>query len=184
MLCVQAGDKVAFSVLVDRHKGLVVSCIYRYVGREEDANDLAQEVFLRLWRFSRHYHATSKFTTWLYAVTANICKSEVQSAWRRKIRLIGSFWSAAADAESVLSEAASLSPSPEDTSLREEQSRLVRSAVQSLPRKQRLALILSRYEQLSYQEIATILGCSVSAVESLLVRAKTSLKKKLAPLRK
>lgn len=183
MLCVQQGDKTAFSVLVDRHKALVVSCIYRFVGKEEEANDLAQEVFLRLWRFCGHYQATSKFTTWLYAVTANVCKSEMQTAWRRKIRLIGSFWSAS-DVEPVLSEAVSLSPSPEETSVREEQNRFVRSAVRSLPRKQRLALILSRYEQLSYQEIATILDCSVAAVESLLVRAKTSLRKKLAPLRK
>jgi len=178
MLLVADGDKVAFSCLVNRHQETVFRLIYRYFGKEEEANDLAQEVFLRIWRSSRKYTPTSKFTTWLYTLTANICKSETQSPWRRNIRLIGSFW-ALADQESLQARPHALSP--EDTAIHAEQDRLVLVAIESLPPNQRLAVVLRRYEELSYQEIAAVIGCSVAAVEALLVRAKVNLQKKLFP---
>lgn len=181
MLLVADGDKSAFSCLVNRHQETVFRLIYRYFGKEEEANDLAQEVFVRIWRSSKKYTPTSKFTTWLYTLTANICKSETRSLWRRNIRLIGSFWASGDhDAPEILAPA----PSPEDAALQAEQGRLVRAAIQSLPPNQRLAVVLRRYEELSYQEIALIVGCSVAAVEALLVRARVNLQKKLFPLKK
>jgi RNA polymerase sigma-70 factor, ECF subfamily len=174
-----AGDKKSFSYLIDRHKEQVFRLIYRFVGTEE-ANDLGQEVFLRVWRFSKQYQPTSKFTTWLYTITANVCKTERQSFWRRNISLMGSLWSSDADGDPKFPEPISPILSPENAAIQAQQSRLVRSAIRSLPHKQRLALVLSRYEELSYQEIAAVMGCSVSAVEALLVRAKDSLRKKLS----
>jgi RNA polymerase sigma-70 factor, ECF subfamily len=184
MLHTVAGDKRSFSCLIDRHKEQIFRLIYRFVESKDDANDLAQEVFLRIWRFSKQYQRTAKFSTWLYTVTANVCKTEVKSSWRRNIRLMGSLWSSDNDDDPKSPEPAALILSPEDEALRAEQHSLIRSAIRSLPHKQRLALVLSRYEGLSYQEIATVLDCSVPAVESLLVRAKETLRKKLSPLRK
>lgn len=176
---IAAGDKKSFSYLIDRHKEQVFRLIYRFVGSEE-ADDLGQEVFLRVWRFSKQYQPTSKFTTWLYTITANVCKTELQSFWRRNIRLMGSLWSSDDDGDPKFPEPISPILSPENAAIQAQESCLVRSAIRSLPHKQRLALVLSRYEELSYQEIAAVMDCSVSAVETLLVRAKDSLRKKLS----
>ncbi|WP_162179663.1 RNA polymerase sigma factor [Solidesulfovibrio alcoholivorans] len=184
MLYVSAGDKSALTVLIDRHKNSVFSCIYRFVRNKDETHDLAQEVFLRVWRFAHKYQPTSSFTTWLYTITANVCKTEVQSGWRRHIKLLGSFWPSADAANDTCPEPLDKAPSPEDAAIESERQRLVHAAIRSLSRKQRLALVLSRYEGLSYQEIATVLDCSVPAVESLLVRAKENLRKKLSPLRR
>ena len=184
MSLVTGGDKDAFSCLVSRHQDTVFRLIYRYFGKEEEANDLAQEVFLRIWRFSKKYKPTSKFTTWLYTLTANVCKDESQSLWRRNIRLIGSFWISENNDASAVPIPHAHAPSPEDAAIQAEQGRLVRAAIESLPTNQRLAVVLRRYEELSYQEIAVVIGCSVAAVEALLVRAKANLQKKLLPLEK
>jgi len=181
MLLVGEGDKFAFSCLVNRHQDTVFRFIYRFFGKEEEANDLAQEVFLRIWRFSKKYKPTSQFTTWLYILTVNVCKRESQSLWRRHISLIGSFW---ISGNSGAPEFPAHTPSPEDAVIHAEQSRLVLDAIESLPPNQRLALLLRRYEELSYQEISAVIGCSVSAVDALLVRAKAQLQKKLVPPKK
>jgi RNA polymerase sigma-70 factor, ECF subfamily len=184
MLLVAIGNERAFSCLLERHKEHVFRLIYRFVGNEEEANDLAQEVFLRVWRSSKHYQPTSKFTTWLYTVAANVCKSELQSLWRRNVRLLGSLWTSPDSEAPELPEPVSPDLSPEDAVLRAEHGRMVRSAIRSLPYKQRFALVLRRYEELSYQEIATVMNCSVPAVEALLARAKAGLQKKLASSQK
>lgn len=180
MALVQSGDRMAFACLIRRHEASVFRLIYRFFGKEDVANDLAQEVFLRVWRHCGKYNPTAKFTTWLYTVTANCCRSEAQSLWRRHIRLIGSFWAAGDAAAPEFPEPIAPTPSPEDALLQVEQSQLVLAAIRSLPNNQRLALVLKRYEELSYQEIAAILGCSAPAVDALLARAKASLLKKLA----
>jgi RNA polymerase sigma-70 factor (ECF subfamily) len=176
MLLVADGDRIAFSCLVNRHQETIFRLIYRFFGKEEEANDLAQEVFVRIWRSSQKYTPTSKFTTWLYTLTANVCKSEARSLWRRNIWLIGSFWTSG---DNEAPEFPAHIPSPEDAAMQAEQTRLVQVAIESLPTNQRLALVLRRYEELSYQEIADVIGCSVAAVEALLVRAKANLQKKL-----
>ena len=178
MLLVADGDKIAFTCLINRHQDAVFRLIYRFFGKEEDANDLAQEVFVRIWRSSKNYTSTSKFTTWLYTITANVCKSEARSLWRRNIWLIGSFWNSG---DNDIREAVSPVLSPEDAAIHAEQNRLVLAAIESLPPNQRLAVVLRRYEELSYQEIAAVIGCTVAAVEALLVRAKANLQKKLLP---
>lgn len=181
MLLVADGDKIAFTCLINRHQDAVFRLIYRFFGKEEEANDLAQEVFVRIWRSSKNYTSTSKFTTWLYTITANVCKSEARSLWRRNIWLIGSFWNSG---DNDIREAVSPVLSPEDAAIHAEQDRLVLAAIESLPPNQRLAVVLRRYEELSYQEIAAVIGCSVAAVEALLVRAKVNLQKKLLPQKK
>jgi RNA polymerase sigma-70 factor (ECF subfamily) len=177
MTRIAKGEENAFEILVNRHQTSILNLIYRFIGDRTQAKDLAQEVFLRVWQSARSYEPKAKFTTWIYRITANLCLNELKSARRRKLFQFLRF---GGDQENTIEGAlVDASPSPEDLLLSREQSRRISDALQSLPENQRMALILKRYDDLSYEEIARILNCSVSAIESLLVRAKRSLQEKL-----
>ena len=174
---VAEGDEYAFQILVNRHQTSVLNLIYRFMGDRLKSEDLAQETFLQVWRSAKTYQRKSKFTTWLYRICANLCLNEIKSARRKK-------WlqffkntpdSKQPDNEDLLDE----SPNPEDLLLARERNQQITNALQALPENQRIALILRRYDNLSYEEISRVLGCSIPAVESLLVRAKRTLQKKL-----
>ena len=178
MARIAKGDEDAFEILVNRHQISVLNLIYRFIGDRTQAKDLAQEVFLRVWQSAKSYEPKAKFTTWIYRVTTNLCLNELKSARRRKWF---SFHRSDEDNENTIEETFSDgSPTAEDLLLARERSRQITDALQSLPDNQRMALILKRYGDLSYHEIAQVLGCSVPAVESLLVRAKRNLQEKLA----
>ena len=174
MPLVASGDKRAFSCLMARHKCAVYGIAYRFFGNRAEAEDVFQEVFLRVWRSAGSYTPTAKFSTWLYTIAANQCKSELASLWRKHIRLIGSLWSE--EGQEVFTVSA---PSSEDIAARGEEAETVRRAIGALPPKQRLALILSRYEGLSYEEVGEAMQCSVASVESLLFRARKTVQKNL-----
>ena len=174
---VAEGDEYAFQILVNRHQTSVLNLIYRFLGDRLKSEDLAQETFLQVWRSAKTYQRKSKFTTWLYRICANLCLNEIKSARRKK-------WlqffknnpdSKQSENEDLLDE----SPNPEDLLLARERNQQITNALQSLPENQRIALILKRYDNFSYEEISRVLGCSIAAVESLLVRAKRTLQKKL-----
>ena len=171
------GDESAFETLVLRHQTSVLNFIYRFIGDRMQAKDLSQEVFLRVWQAAKSYKVEAKFTTWLYRITTNLCLNELKSARRR--RWLRFFQLGEENRETVEENFADDSPSAEDLLLAKERSRQITDALQSLPENQRMAIILKRYDDLSYEEIARIMGCSVSAVESLLVRAKKHLQEKL-----
>jgi RNA polymerase sigma-70 factor (ECF subfamily) len=176
MALIAEGDGYAFEVLVGRHQTSILNLIYRYVGDRTKARDLAQEVFIRVWRAANRYEPKAKFTTWIYSITANLCLNELKSIKGRKMIQL----QAEEDRQSFHYETHSdVSQSPEDLLLAEERSRRISEALQGLPENQRMALILKRYDNLPYDEIARVMGCSVSAVESLLVRAKRNLQEKL-----
>jgi len=177
MARIAEGDESPFEILVNRHQTSVLNLIYRFIGDRTRAKDLAQEVFLRVWQSARSYEPKAKFTTWIYRITANLCFNELKSARRKKWLQFLRFGD---NLENTVEETlVDDTPSPEDLLLAKERSRQIANALQSLPENQRMALILKRYDDLSYQEIAKVIGCSVSAVESLLVRAKRSLQEKL-----
>jgi RNA polymerase sigma-70 factor (ECF subfamily) len=177
MARIAKGDDDAFEILVNRHQSSVSNLIYHFIGDKTQAKDLAQEVFLKVWQAAKTYKPKAKFTTWLYRIGANLCLNELKSARRKKWF---SFNRPDEDSEHTFEETlADSAPSAEDLLVSKERSRQISDALQSLPENQRMALILKRYDDLSYQEIAQIIGCSVSAVESLLVRAKRSLQEKL-----
>jgi len=179
MVRITEGDEYAFELLVGRHQSSILNLIYRFIGDRTKSQDLAQEVFIRVWQAAGSYQPKAKFTTWIYRITANLCINELKSSRRRKLFQFLRFGE---DQENTIEEVlVDASPSPEDLLLSREQSRRISDALQSLPANQRVALVLRRYDNLSYQEIAKILNCSVSAVESLLIRAKRNLQKKLAP---
>lgn len=170
-------DEDAFQILVNRHQTPVLNLVYRFIGDRSRSEDLAQEAFLQVWRSAKSYQRKSKFTTWLYRICVNLCLNEIKSARRKKwLRFFENTPNSMyPENESLLDE----SPNPEDLLLARERNQQIATALQSLPENQRIALILKRYDNLSYEEIASVIGCSNSAVESLLVRAKRTLQKKL-----
>jgi RNA polymerase sigma-70 factor (ECF subfamily) len=177
MVRVAEGDENAFEALVLRHQTSVLKLIYRFVGDRTQAKDLAQEVFLRVWQAAKSYKPQAKFTTWIYRITANLCFNELKSSRRKKWF---QFLRPDADHETGTEEdLPDRSPSPEYLLLAKERSLQITEALQRLPENQRMAIILKKYDDLSYEEIARILTCSISAVESLLVRAKRTLQEKL-----
>ena len=182
MARIAKGDDEAFEILVTRHQTSVLNLIYRFLGDRTQAKDLAQEVLLRVWQGAKTYKPEAKFTTWVYRITTNLCLNELKSSRRRRW-----FPFHRSDEDNVISiedVSPDGSPSAEDVLLAGERNRQISAALKGLPENQRMALILKRYDDLSYQEIAQILGCSVSAVESLLVRAKRNLQEKLKSFEK
>jgi RNA polymerase sigma-70 factor (ECF subfamily) len=185
MIRAGAGDRGAFEILVKRHERSILNFIFRFVGDRRTAEDLAQDVFLRVWQAGGRYRAEGKFTTWAFRIAANLSINEVKSARRRKwFSFFSDETNRENEKESGESRHPSLScPSPEECLLAAERSAQVIAALQSLPHDQRMAVILKRFEGLSYGEIAVIMGRSESAVDALLVRAKRNLRKLLLPLK-
>ena len=182
MTRVAEGDGDAFEALVLRHQTSVLNFIYRFIGDRTQAKDLSQEVFIRVWQAAKRYEAKAKFTTWIYRIASNLCFNELKSARRR--RWFHFFQSAEEGGQTIEENFPDDSPSAEDLLLTRERNRQITDALQGLPENQRMAIILKRYDDLSYEEIARIMGCSVSAVESLLVRAKRTLQEKLKTFQK
>jgi RNA polymerase sigma-70 factor (ECF subfamily) len=175
MLALKAGDENAFTELVDRHRDAVVNLTYRYLGNKSDAEDLAQEVFLRIYRSRARYEPAAKFTTWLYRVAANACLNEVRDRRRRP-----TFAAAALDepgAPATDGRAASPVEEAERSELREQ----VRAALAELPERQRMALLLNKFHGLGYEEMADALAMTVPAVKSLLVRARENVRRRIEP---
>jgi RNA polymerase sigma-70 factor (ECF subfamily) len=162
-----AGRPGAFDVIVERHRRQVYQLCYRFVGNHEDASDLAQDVFIRAFRGLRNFKGDAALGTWLYRIGVNVCLNRL-AAKRAATESID-----ARDHVDTRSESAS------DRVLREERAAQVRAAVAQLPRKQRAALILRTYQDLPYQEIASILGSSVGAAKANVFHALQNLKKML-----
>lgn len=171
------GDDEAFRVLFERHHRLVYSVIYRHLGSQSVAEDLVQEAFLRVYRHAGKWEPTAKFSTWLYTVASNLCLNYKRDQARNKLRLV----SGNEDDNPLERLAAAEEPEVEAMDA-EERSAIVRAAIAELPENQRMALILSRYENKPYDEIAKILGTTEAAVKSLNSRARATLREKLAKL--
>lgn len=167
---VAAGDADAFEKLVKKYERPVLSTIYRYVGDRVAAQDVAQEVFLKVWRRAKSFKGRSSFSTWLYRVVVNQCLNFRQKRSRVKNVPLD---------ESLVQGG----PGPDERLDAARRAAAVRAAVDELPARQRMALILSKFEGRSYREIAEIMRTSTSSVESLIFRARRALKKKLLPLR-
>ena len=171
-------DHGAFRILVERYQGKVLSSIYRYGGDSNGAEDLAQDIFLKVYRSAGRYKPTAKFSTWLFKVVVNHCINHFQRT--RKSRL-----DTAISEESIRNDCGGESlveaKNPETSASEKERAFLLREAVDRLPGKQRMAILLQRFEGSSYAEISRIMGCSEKAVESLLQRALVSLRVFLEP---
>jgi RNA polymerase sigma-70 factor (ECF subfamily) len=175
MLRVREGDQACFTLLLERHRNAVIHFLYRMVLNQAIAEELAQEVFLRVYRFRGNYEPTAKFTTWLFRIASHLGLNSIRDGRHEKKQ------------ERLDQETDGASRQVEDRSRTVEQEmvyraklREVRQAIEGLPSKQRAAVMMHKYEELGYAEIANVLRCSESAVKSLLFRAYESLRTRLA----
>lgn len=178
---VKAGDSEAFNQLMLRHEKTVVNLVYKFTGDREVAEDLAQEVFLRIYRAAGRFEARAKFFTYLYKVTLNLCRNARAKASRRKTTSLDAPRKSNGHGEMPAKELEDPLGSAEELVERAELSEVVREAVMQLPEEQRVVVVLQRFQHLSYEEIAEVLGLSIPAVKSRLHRAKLNLKKALTP---
>ena len=169
------GDHAAFKQLVERHQNAVIGTVAKMLGNPSEAEDIAQQVFLRIWRNAKRYRPDAKFTTYLFTITRNLVFNESRRRSRKK-----EVSSDEREENSNLLVEANPDRQPDAELLQAELQRKVDEAIASLPETQRMAVVLRRYEQLSYEEIAVVLELSVSAVKSLLFRARTSLREALS----
>src|SRR6266567_963744 len=174
MRLVSRGDTSAFEELIERHQALVAGTVARMLSSNSDVEDIAQQVFIRVWKSARRYVPRAKFTTWLLKITRNLVFNELR---RTKRHAHVPLQSEPGAEDPPLKDETNLAP---DASLLEvELRRTIEQAILQLPETQRMALVLRRYEQLSYEEIADVLELSVPAVKSLLFRARTELRERL-----
>ena len=175
MARVGSGDHQAFRQLVERHQAAVVGTISKMLGNASDSEDIAQQVFIRVWKHAKRYKADNKFTTYLYTILRNLVYNESRRRSRKK-----TVSSDQLEQDLDHQQAADGSQNPDSQLLHAELQAAVDQAIQELPENQRIALILRRYENLPYQEIAEILKTSVPSIKSLLFRARNSLRETLS----
>ena len=174
MRLVARGDTSAFEQVIERHQALVAGTAARMLGSNSDVEDIAQQVFIRVWKSARRYVPRAKFTTWLLKITRNLVFNELRRAKRRAQVPLQS--EPGAEEIPLKDET---NPAPDASLLEGELQRAIEEAIMQLPESQRMALVLRRYEQLSYEEIADVLDLSVPAVKSVLFRARTELRTRL-----
>lgn len=175
MQLISAGETVAFEELVERHQRLVVGTVARMLGSNSDVEDIAQQVFVRVWKSAKRYVPRARFTTWLLKITRNLVFNELRRRSRHaqvplQVESEGEEWQ-------IKDERAT---APDASLLEQELQRAIETAIAQLPETQRMAVVLRRYDELSYEEIARVLDQSVPAVKSLLFRARTELRTRLS----
>jgi RNA polymerase sigma-70 factor (ECF subfamily) len=176
MLRLKNGEDWILNELMTRWQQPLVAFIYRYIGRETEALDLAQETFVRVYETRHRYAVRGKFSTWLFTIAANLCRNYLR--WRqRRGESAPETWDTedAKPAESLQS----LDDSPDQSAIRSESISLVRAAIDKLPHDLKTVILLYEYQSLSYAEVSSVLGCSVKAVEMKLYRARQLLRERL-----
>jgi RNA polymerase sigma-70 factor (ECF subfamily) len=177
MLRLKNGEDQVLNELMGRWQQPLVSFIYRYIGQETEALDLAQETFVRVYETRHRYTVQGKFSTWLFAIAANLSRNYLR--WRqRRGDSASKGWDAkgAESAESVQSE----EDSPDQAAMRSESIALIKEVVNQLPHDLKTIILLYEYQGLSYEEIASVLGCSIKAVEMKLYRTRKLLRERLS----
>src|SRR5436190_2469268 len=180
MLRVKQGDSGAFTELVDKYKQPVMNVVYRMLRDTTEAEDLAQNVFIQVHRSAHRYQVAAKFSTWLFTIARNLCLNEIRRRTRHPADSMdvphpdqeGQPWHEFQDTKTF---------SPPEQLLQGELEEKIQAALTELPENQRLAILLCRQDELSYEEIAKVLGCSLSATKSLIHRGRETLKQKLKP---
>ena len=179
MLQVKAGDDESFNLLLQKYRTPLVNFLFRMVKEKATAEDLAQEVFLRVYRARKQYSPSAKFTTWMFRIATNLALNSVRDNRHRQMDV-------SIDAPLEEDEKPVQLPTREmridEHMIERDRSEFIRRTIQALPEKQRVAVLLHKYEEMDYAEIAKILDCSESALKSLLFRAYETLRVQLAPL--
>lgn len=175
MARIAGGDERAFALLVEKHQGAVIGTVAKMTNFSPDSEDIAQQVFLRIWKSAKRYKPTAKFTTFLFTITKNLVFNETRKRSRRKESSLEEQeedWHQRVAVDDNIAQ-------PDQKLEQAEMKKAIDRAIATLPEKQKMAVILRRYEQLSYEEIAEVLGLSVSGVKSQLFRARGTLRELL-----
>jgi RNA polymerase sigma-70 factor (ECF subfamily) len=178
MIAVQRDDSHSFGLLLNRNRTMVVQYLARMVQNRAVAEELAQDVFVRVYRSRQNWEPNARFSTWLYRIMTNVALNHFrdEKAARNNISLDMQ------DASQVRREAPDHTPLAEDRLVNEVVAEQVRRAIRSLPAKQRAAIIMHKYQDLDYAQIARVLGCTPSAVKALMFRAYETLRVRLHAL--
>ncbi|MCX6586572.1 MAG: RNA polymerase sigma factor [Acidobacteria bacterium] len=176
MLRVREGDAQSFALLLAKHRGPVIHFLYRMIQNQAVAEELAQEVFLRVYRSRASYEPTAKFTTWLFRIASHVALNHIRDGKQERNQ---ESLDQATD-EGLGRQVASSAPTVEQRMLREVRLAEIRRTIELLPAKQRAAVLMHKYQEMGYAQIAVALECSESAVKSLLFRAYETLRAKLA----
>ena len=176
MLRVKGGDDASFGVLLEKHRNPVIHFLYRMVQNQAVAEELAQEVFLRVYRSRASYEPTAKFTTWLFRIATHLALNSLRDG---KNDRRGESLDDVVDDQPVR-QVSDDRPTIEQAMLYQARLGEVKKAIQTLPEKQRAAVLMHKYEEMEYSQIARALNCSESAVKSLLFRAYETLRARLA----
>jgi RNA polymerase sigma-70 factor (ECF subfamily) len=184
MLDVKAGDEASFELLLQRYRTPLVNFLFRMVRNREQAEDLAQEVFLRVYRARGEYVPSAKFTTWLFRIATNLALNSMRDNRHQKLEVSidAPVTMDAEDGDERPLDLAEKHPNIEQHLVEDVRVKMIRHAINKLPEKQRAAVLLHKYQELDYTEISKILSCSESALKSLLFRAYEALRVELAPL--
>jgi RNA polymerase sigma-70 factor (ECF subfamily) len=177
MLRVKEGDVKAFERLVELHQGIMIGTASRMLGNLDDAHDIAQQVFIRVWKSAPRYEPTAKFTTWLFTIMRNLVFNESRRRTRRKEV---PFETDADDETPQRQYTDHTAPAPDHLTQQVELEKALYKAISALPEKQRLAVIMRQQQDLPYEQICEVLNMSLPAVKSLLFRARTELRKHLS----
>ena len=175
MARVKLGDTEALRELIEAHQNRIIGTVTKMLGDDSDAEDIAQQVFIRVWKSAARYEPTAKFTTWLFKITRNLVFNEL----RRRKRHPAQSLDAASDDDRPMQAPDHSAKAPDTALLDEEMQSAIQRAIDELPETQRMAVILRRYDDIPYEEIGEILDLSVPAVKSVLFRARTELREKL-----
>ena len=180
MLRVKQGDWPAFEELAEKYKQPVMNLVYRTLPDATEAEDLAQHVFLQVFKSAHRYEVSAKFTTWLFTIARNLCLNEIRRRSRHPADSLDETF--ADNEEQPIRQPEELKNlSPPDSLLQDELEEKIEAALAELPEKQRTAILMCRGDEFSYEDIAEVLGCSVSATKSLIHRGRETLKQKLKP---
>jgi RNA polymerase sigma-70 factor (ECF subfamily) len=182
MLAVKEGDELSFELLLRRYRTPLVNFLNRMVRDSGLAEDLAQEVFMRVYRARKEYEPNAKFTTWLFRIATNLALNALRDGRHRQMEISIDQKLDDGEQEQARIDVADKTPNIEHRLLQQDRAAVIRNAVVSLPEKQRAAVLLHKYVELDYAEIARTLDCSESALKSLLFRAYETLRVQLAPL--
>ena len=175
MAQVKLGDTDALRSLIEAHQHRIIGTVAKMLGDDSDAEDIAQQVFIRVWKSAARYEPTAKFTTWLFKITRNLVFNELR---RRKRHPTQSLDAVNSDDRPMQAPDHTVK-APDTALLDDEMQAAIQRAIDELPETQRMAVILRRYEDVSYEEIGEVLDLSVPAVKSVLFRARTELREKL-----
>lgn len=180
MLRVKCGDAQAFEAIVEKYKQPVINLMFRMIHDLDEAEDLAQNVFVRVYQSAHRYEVSAKFSTWLFTIARHSCLNEIRRRLRHPAESLEGT-SSDNDEQPARQYVDIKAPSAPELFLRQELEQKIQEALDELPEKQRLAVLLCRQDELSYEEIAKVLVCSVSATKSLIHRGRETLKAKLKP---